>query len=174
MAGRIPAGRAKRTGEPTQMPRGATARRLLSSFLVRFEPKVANLARKALARARALTPPTYELVYDAYNALSVGFCFSERTGEHFLHVAVYPRHVNLGFPFGTGLTDPQRRLLGSGARVRHLTVRTASDLRDPVLARFVREAAGQALARVSSAPPPRRELVVKAVYVQKRPRRPPR
>jgi hypothetical protein len=42
----------------------------------------------ALARVRALTPPSYELVYDAYSALSVGFGFSERSSEHFLHVAV--------------------------------------------------------------------------------------
>jgi hypothetical protein len=171
MAARRLPGPAKSKSSKT--PRGAAARRLLSSFLARFEPQVARLARKALARARALTPPTYELVYDAYNALSVGFCFSERTGEHFLHVAVYPRHVNLGFPFGTSLTDPQRRLLGSGARVRHLSVRTASDLRDPELAHFVREAAGQALARATSAPPSRRELLVKAIYAQQRPRRPP-
>jgi hypothetical protein len=42
-------------------------------------------------------PPTYELIYVAYNALSVGFSFSEGTSEHFLHVAVYPRHVNIVF-----------------------------------------------------------------------------
>lgn len=154
-------------------PSDAAARASLERFLSRFEPEVAALARAALARTRALTPPSYELVYDAYNALSIGFCFSERPSEHFLHVAVYPRHVNLGFPFGTSLTDEDGRLQGQGARVRHLSVHRRSDLTDPVLTRLVREAVEQALARALSPPPRRRHLVVRAIYARKRPRRPP-
>ena len=154
-------------------PSDAAARASLERFLSRFEPEVAALARAALERARALTPPSYELVYDAYNALSIGFCFSERPSEHFLHVAVYPRHVNLGFPFGTSLTDEDGRLMGQGARVRHLSVHARSDLTDPVLTRLVREAVEQALARALTPPPRRRHLVVRAIYARKRPRRPP-
>lgn len=61
----------------------ATSSRKLSSwgsadFLSRFESEVASLARAALARVRRLTPPAYELVYDAYNALAIGFSSSER------------------------------------------------------------------------------------------------
>jgi hypothetical protein len=163
-----------RGGQPrTGPPPARAAKASLAAFLSRFAPAVAALARAALARTRALTPPSYELVYDAYNALSVGFSFNERTSEHFLHVAVYPRHVNVGFPFGISLTDPERRLLGCGSRVRHLTIRTRSDLRDPALARFVREAAEQALARATTPPPARRRLVIKAIYARQRPRRPP-
>lgn len=174
MAGRRRGGGAKRESAREKPSSDASSRRRLSGFLGHFEPRVARLARLALARARSLTPPTYELVYDAYNALSVGFSFSERTSEHFLHVAVYPRHVNLGFPFGTSLRDPLARLQGTGARVRHLSAHTSKDLRDPVLARFVREAASQALSRATTAPPTRRHLLVKAVYARQRPRRPPR
>jgi len=121
---------------------------------------------------RSLTPPSFELVYDAYSALSVGFSLSERTSEHFLHVAVYPRHVNIGLPFGTSLTDTGHRLLGTGARVRHLTLRTRGELRDAGLARLVREAAGHALASATTSPPTYRRLLVKAVYARQRPRRP--
>jgi hypothetical protein len=150
----------------------AEAARHLAAFLARFEPSVAALAKAALARARALTPPSYELIYDAYNALSVGFSLSERPSEHFLQVAVYPRHVNFGFPFGTELTDVSRRLGGTGARVRHLTVRTRVELQDAALARFVRQAVEQALSRATSEPPSRRRQVVKAIYARQRPRRP--
>lgn len=155
---------------PSHSPQSPAQR--LGAFLRRFEPGVAALARAALARMRALTPPTHELVYDAYNALSVGFSFSERTSAHFLHVAVYPRHVNIGFPFGTALTDPKGQLQGSGARIRHLTVRVPKDLREPSLAGLVREAAAQARAKMDGPLPQRRRLVVRAVYARQRPRRP--
>jgi hypothetical protein len=159
------------SGKGTVEDRAAKAS--LAGFLSRFEPEVAALARAALRRARALTPPSYELVYDAYNALSIGFSLSQRTSEHFLHVAVYPRHVNLGFPFGTSLSDEDGRLKGEGARVRHLSVHALSDLTDPMLARFVREAVAQALARAVTPPPVRRQTVIRAIYTRQRPRRPP-
>jgi hypothetical protein len=77
-----------------------------------------------------------------------------------------PRHVNIGLPFGTSLSDPHRRLLGTGSRVRHLTVRERSALRDSALARFAREAVGQALASATTLPPLRRRLVMKAIYAR--------
>jgi hypothetical protein len=173
MKGRSPEVASKR-GAPSRKAtaQDGAAKASLAGFLSRFEPEVAALARVALSRARALTPASYELVYDAYNALSVGFSLSEKTSEHFLHVAVYPRHVNLGFPFGTSLSDEDGRLKGDGARVRHLSIHTPSDLRDPVLARIVREAVAQALARAVTPPPLRRRTVIRAIYARQRPRRP--
>jgi hypothetical protein len=86
----------------------------------------------------------------------VSFSFGERTREHFLHVAVHSLHVDIGFPFGTALRDPDGRLLGSGARIRHLTVRVPKDLLEPTLAVLVREAAAQALAKPVGPPPKQR------------------
>jgi hypothetical protein len=181
MPGRTPAVAAKRAApskaraadSKQARAQDRAAKASLAGFLSRFEPEVAALARAALRRARALTPPSYELVYDAYNALSIGFGLSERTSEHFLHVAVYPRHVNLGFPFGTSLSDRGGRLEGDGARVRHLSVHTRSELAEPALAGLVREAVAQAMARATTPPPVRRQTIIKAVYASQRPRRPP-
>jgi hypothetical protein len=44
------------------------------------------------------------------------------------HVAVYAKHVNLGFNDGATLPDPLGILTGSGARIRHFTFRTLDDV----------------------------------------------
>lgn len=44
------------------------------------------------------------------------------------HTPAYSRHVNLGFNDGAGLSDPLGILVGTGARVRHVTMRTCEDV----------------------------------------------
>jgi len=50
----------------------------LASFLRKYDPAVASVARGALARLRKRLPGATELVYDNYNALAIGFGPSQR------------------------------------------------------------------------------------------------
>src|SRR5688572_9281804 len=86
----------------------------LDECLAAFDEDVAALAVSVLARVRELVPGAHELVYDAYNALSVGFGSGPKLGDCFLHVATYPRNVNLGFNRGAELEDPDGLLEGTG------------------------------------------------------------
>ena len=65
------------------------------------------------------SPRATETIYDAYNAVAVGYSFTGRLKESFCHVAVYAKHVNLGFNHGADLADPRGILQGTGKRVRH-------------------------------------------------------
>jgi hypothetical protein len=140
----------------------------LAECLDKFEPAVASLAVAALKRVRALVPGSFELVYDAYNALSIAFSTNEKLGGGFVGVVVYPRYVNLGFFHGAELEDPEGRLEGTGRAMRHVTVEAAADLRDKEIARLVKAAAllGGWKRGLGGA------LVLKKIYPKQRPRRP--
>ena len=58
--------------------------------------------------------------------------------------AVYAKHVNLGFNQGATLDDPKGVLQGTGKAVRHITIKTASDLEQPELRACLRRARAQA------------------------------
>jgi hypothetical protein len=75
--------------------------------------------------------PCYENIYDAYSAVAIGYGTSDRLRDGIFHIAVYAKAVNLGFNDGATLDDPKGILLGSGSRIRHLTMRTADDLKRP-------------------------------------------
>ena len=139
----------------------------LDECLAEFDDRVAALAVACLARMRKLLPGAHELVYDAYSALSIGFASGERLKDGILHVAIYPRYVNVGFFHGTALDDPKGILEGTGSKIRHVTIREAKDLDSPELTRLVRSAARHAGFKKGDG-----ELIIKKIYPKKRPRRP--
>lgn len=142
--------------------------RRLEAFLARFDDEDANVARAALAWVRGVTPGALERVYDAYNALSIGFATGGSLRETFVAVVVYPRHVNLAFNHGAELTDPRGVLVGTGSAMRHIKIDSAARLADPHLEHLVRAAARHA-GHVPDPKSPRR-VVVAAIYARQRPR----
>jgi hypothetical protein len=103
----------------------------LASFLKKYDPRVASVARGALARLRKRLPGACELVYDNYNALAIGFGPSERASEAIISIALYPRWVTLFFLHGVRLRDPKKILQGSGTRVRHIVLGAPSASEQP-------------------------------------------
>lgn len=116
----------------------------LIRFLAVFDLPVGELGLKLREMVLTEAPEANELIYDAYNAVAIAFTFTERLKEAFCHVAVYSKHVNLGFNYGATLPDPEGILLGSGKQVRHITVTNADDLRQSCLLHFIKLAIGQA------------------------------
>src|ERR1051326_7989255 len=97
-----------------------TAEQQLDKFLAKFTPEVAATARRALIKMRKRLPGAVEIVYDNYNALAIGFGPSERASEAIFSIALCPRYVSLFFLQGAKLSDPHRRLQGSGNVVRYI------------------------------------------------------
>jgi hypothetical protein len=116
----------------------------LERLLAEHDPAVVSLALRLRALVLEEAPAARELVYDSPNAVSVAFTFTGRLAGAFCHVAVYARHVNLGFNRGSELPDPTGLLEGSGKRIRHLGVREPADLERPHLRHFLRLAAARA------------------------------
>lgn len=98
----------------------------LSACLSRFPPEIVALVKQCLPKLRRAFPGANQLVYDYSNSLVVSYSMSERGHEGIVAVAVFPRWVRLYFD--KSLPDPNGLLEGSGAKVRSVTLKAASDL----------------------------------------------
>ena len=115
----------------------ATPAAQLRGFLLKYQPKTATQARRALTKMRALVPGATEMVYDNYNALVVGFGPSERASEAVVSLAIFPKWVTLCF-------------LQNGPRIRIGSAERIGECRPSCAARFgggSRQARDQALIR---------------------------
>jgi hypothetical protein len=142
----------------------------LASFIAKFTPEVAALARSILAAMRARYPTAIELVYDNYNALAIGFGPSEKTSHAIFSVAVFPRWVSLFFLQGKQLPDPEGILQGSGNVARHIRLPSAGRLDELSVKNLMEEATARAAVPFSTQGAPR--LIIKSISAKQRPRRP--
>jgi hypothetical protein len=145
----------------------------LIKFLKPYERSVRDLALGLRLLVLEEMAPCFENIYDAYSAVAIGYGFSERLSDGVVHIAVYSKHVNLGFNHGASLADPKGILKGTGNRIRHLTIRVDADLAKPELRSYVRRARKVALADARKLGETTSELkgvvsTVKAIYARKR------
>src|SRR5277367_565143 len=142
----------------------------LLEFLSVYEEKIVALALDVRRFVLTESPRATETIYDAYNVVAVGYSFTGRLKESFCHVAVYAKHVNLGFNHGAELADPRGILQGNGKQIRHVTIREAADLKSADLTRLLRLAIKQSkeLAASSKIPEIAPQSIVKAVYAKRR------
>jgi hypothetical protein len=89
-------------------------------------------------------PSASETVNDISYTVTNAFTFSGRFKEAFCYVVAARAYVNLGFPHGTELPDPEKRLTGTGKFHRHIRISSLDDLDDPALRKFIHMAADRA------------------------------
>jgi hypothetical protein len=146
----------------------------LIKFLKPYDREIRDLALALRALVLEEMAPCYENIYDAYNAVAIGYGTSDRLRDGIFHIAVYTRHVNLGFNDGATLDDPRGILQGSGNRIRHIQIKVPEDIELPAIRAYIRRARKQAIADArkmgEAAPPKPRGVVstVKAIYPKKR------
>jgi len=145
----------------------------LIKFLKPYDRAIQDLALKLRAVVLDEMAPCFENIYDAYSAVAIGYGFSDRLGDGVFHIAVYAKHVNLGFNHGATLADPLGILKGSGKHIRHVTVKTPDDLARPELRAYIHRAHRFAIddAFQLGDPLPQTDRVVstvKAIYPKKR------
>jgi hypothetical protein len=97
-----------------------------AALLSRFPPEIVALVKRCLPKLRRAVPCSHELVYDYSNSLVVAFGMSEHGYEAIVAIAIFPRWVRLYLD--KSLPDPKGLLEGSGAKVRSVTLKAASDL----------------------------------------------
>lgn len=83
-------------------------------------------------------PGALELIYDSYNALSIAYSPTDSLQQAFCHIALYSRHLNLGFNYGSALADPEKMLEGSGKYIRHIKIDDPKKLDKKLLGGYVR------------------------------------
>ena len=146
----------------------------LIKFLRPYDPQVQEFALKLRALVLEEMAPCYENIYDAYSAVAIGYGTSDRLRDGIFHIAVYSKHVNLGFNEGATLDDPKGILQGNGNQIRHITIKSVEDIKRPELRAYIRRARKKALAdaRKLGEPLPKQPdgviSTVKAIYARKR------
>ena len=146
------------------------AAKQLAGFIAKYDPAVATLARCTRAEMRKRLPTAFELVYDNYQFLAIGYASTERASDCLVSLAVSPKGVALSFYYGAALADPDGLLLGSGKQNRFVRLESAETLRRPAVDALLRAAIAHAKVPLPAAG--RGTLVIKSISTKQRPRRP--
>ena len=145
----------------------------LIKFLKPYDREVQRLALDLRSLVLEELAPCHENIYDAYSAVAIGYGPMDRLSDGVFHIAVYSKSVNLGFNHGARLADPVGILEGTGKHIRHIKIRSQSDLTRPELRSYVRRARQVAIddaRKLGETAPPVVGVIstVKAVYPKKR------
>lgn len=137
------------------------------AFLAPYPAETQALHRAIRQKLISVLPPAVEHIFDATQTVTTGWSFTTRHSDHFIHLPIYAKHVNLGFAKGAALLDPEGRLVGRGTTVRHVKLSGPEDLDDAYLLNLIEEA-------MSMAPRPAGVVVpgIK-IHVMKGPKRRP-
>ncbi len=142
----------------------------VAGFIRKYSPEIARDFRTSRRKMRSLVPRGYELVYDNYNALAIGYGAGERASDAVVSIAAYPRWVTLFFLYGAKLKDPKSLLEGKGSRVRSIRLQSSADLERPDIKSLILLALAPHAEALRSCPKIR--TVVKSVSARQSPRRP--
>jgi Domain of unknown function (DU1801) len=87
--------------------------------------------------------PCCEYIVEVY-IVSILYGPTHRMKDGICYIGVIRDHVNLGFIRGSELADPQRILEGTGKQMRHIKIRSMSDLGRPAIRAYLQEACERA------------------------------
>src|ERR1700732_881266 len=114
----------------------------LLGFLTAYDRPVAELALALREIILEEAPDASESIYQVYT-VAIWFGFSGKMKDMFCYIATNAKHVNLGFPRGASLPDPNRVLQGDGKTMRHIKFASERDLERPFVRRYIQAAMEQ-------------------------------
>jgi hypothetical protein len=115
----------------------------LLGFLNAYDRTIADLALALREIILEEAPNASEYIYQVYT-VAIWFGFTGKMKDSwFCYITTHARHINLGFPYGAALPDPNRVLEGEGKTNRHLKFKSMSDLERPFVRRYIQAAIEQ-------------------------------
>ena len=109
----------------------------LLSFLDAYDPHIADLALGLREIILEEVPEASESIYQVYT-VAIWFGFSGKMKDMFCYIATNAGHINLGFPRGSTLPDPNGVLEGEGKAMRHIKFRSIAELERNYVRRYIR------------------------------------
>jgi hypothetical protein len=109
----------------------------LLGFLEAYDRPIADLALALRESILEEVPDASESIYQVYT-VAIWFGFSGKMKDMFCYITTNARHINLGFPQGASLPDPNRVLEGEGKAMRHIKFASHRDLERPFVRRYIR------------------------------------
>jgi hypothetical protein len=126
----------------------------LIAFLEAYDRHIVDLALALREIILEEVPDASESIYQVYT-VAIWFGFSEKMKDMFCYITTNARHINLGFPRGSTLPDPNRVLEGDGKTIKFASER---DLERPFVRRYIRASIEQ-LGDAASAGGPGKSVV---------------
>ena len=114
----------------------------LLGFLTAYDRTIADLALALREIIFEEQPDASESVYQVYT-VAIWFGFSGKMKDMFCYITAHAGHINLGFPRGADLPDPNRVLEGEGKAMRHIKFKSMRDVERPFVRRYIQAAIEQ-------------------------------
>ena len=114
----------------------------LLSFLEAYDPHIADLALALREIILEEVPDASESIYQVYT-VAIWFGFSGKMKDMFCYIATSAEHINLGFPRGSTLPDPNRVLEGEGKAMRHIKFASIAELERNYVRRYIQASVEQ-------------------------------
>ena len=113
----------------------------LDAFLKPYAQNVRKMASKLRARVFEVIPDAHEQI--DLPAHLLGYGYSATYKQTICVIILYREYVNFGFPRGTELPDPNKLLVGTGKRARHVKITTIEEVDHPALIGLLEASAEQ-------------------------------
>jgi len=122
----------------------------LEKLLKTFDEKTIGLVIWLRDFAWDICPDANELIYDNYNALSLGWSLTDKVGHNICSVVVYRANesVQFGFYWGNELSDPDKILIGGGKQYRYILVTEKTKFPKAYIRKLINESYANALSKV--------------------------
>ena len=126
----------------------------LVQFLKTFDKEKIDLMLCLRDFAWELCPQANELIYDNYNALSLGWSLTDKVGHNICSVVIYRANQNIqfGFYWGNELSDPDKILLGGGKQYRYIIVNDKKKFPKEYIKKLVNESCANSLFKAKDQP----------------------
>ena len=107
-------------------------------FLAHFTPAVQALALQVREVVRAAMPDADERVDSGDQVIR--YAKGQKMSDTLVYISAHKDSVNLGFFYGTSLSDPTHLLRGTGKRMRHIKFKSGDTIDTPAVRALVAEA----------------------------------
>src|ERR1041385_1535501 len=115
----------------------------LLGFLKAYDRHISDLALALRGIILEEAPDASESIYQVYT-IAMWFGFSGKMKDMFCYITTSAGHVNLGFPRGASLPDPNRVREGEGKVMRHIKFASLGEVERPFVRRYIQAAMEQA------------------------------
>ena len=104
-----------------------------------YASHIRELAEQTRSLVLSVQPQAHQQVETSWGGYLL-FKQVAGAGNTVCWISLHQKHVSLGFPSGTELSDPSRLLQGTGKRQRHVKLKSVADVENPALRVLIQEA----------------------------------
>ncbi len=112
----------------------------IEEFIKTYNPEVQSICLQLRKIALELLPNSEEILYTGWKNFAYGTGESRSENDLIIYIAPFKDSVNLGFYRGVNLNDPKNLLKGTGKLMRHVKIKSMSELPIEDLKHLINEA----------------------------------